>query len=46
LVSDQKLVIQSSTFIQARNVLGFNARFPQNAIGQQNVLTLAQQAAV
>ncbi|KAH7037283.1 alpha carbonic anhydrase [Microdochium trichocladiopsis] len=38
LVSTQKLTISAATFINARNILGFNSRFPQNAPGQPNVL--------
>lgn len=39
LVSTQKLTISAATFINARNVLGFNSRFPQNAPGQANALS-------
>lgn len=41
LVSDQKLSIQTATYLAARSVIGFNARFPQNAPGGENVLSLA-----
>ncbi|KAH6889427.1 alpha carbonic anhydrase [Thelonectria olida] len=40
-VSTQKLSIQPSTFIKARNVIGFNSRYPQNSPGEENVLQLA-----
>ncbi|CAK7224390.1 hypothetical protein SCUCBS95973_005500 [Sporothrix curviconia] len=41
LVSTQKLSIEPSTFVKARNVIGFNARFPQNTLGQTNLLQLS-----
>ena len=44
LVSTQPLSIQASTFIGARDVIGFNARFPQNSPGQPNVLEFAKAA--
>jgi carbonic anhydrase len=40
LVSDQKLSISTKTFLKARSVLGFNSRFPQNTLGEPNVLAL------
>jgi carbonic anhydrase len=39
LVSNQKLSIQTTTYLAARSVIGFNARFPQNTPGQNNVLS-------
>lgn len=42
LVSDQKLSIQTSTFFKARSVIGFNSRFPQNTLGEPNVLSLSK----
>lgn len=44
MVSTQKLTISSATFIKARNVLGFNSRFPQNAPGKANLLSLMKPA--
>ncbi|RYP55182.1 hypothetical protein DL768_000176 [Monosporascus sp. mg162] len=43
MVSTQKLVISTSTFINARSVLGFNSRYPQNTPGEPNLLQLAAQ---
>ncbi|KAF4121862.1 Carb anhydrase [Geosmithia morbida] len=43
-VSTQKLSIQTSTFIKARDVIGFNSRFPQSALGTQNVLATSAAA--
>ncbi|KAH8670707.1 periplasmic alpha-carbonic anhydrase [Ilyonectria robusta] len=40
LVSDQKLSIQTATFVKARSVIGFNSRFPQGTLGETNVLEL------
>ncbi|CAM1509608.1 Fc.00g033470.m01.CDS01 [Cosmosporella sp. VM-42] len=42
LVSDQKLSIKPATFFKARSVIGFNSRFPQNTLGEENVLALAK----
>ncbi|OIW25379.1 carbonic anhydrase [Coniochaeta ligniaria NRRL 30616] len=44
LVATQKLQIQTATFEQVRDVIGFNARYPQNKPGQPNVLQLAAAA--
>ncbi|KJK75964.1 hypothetical protein H634G_08720 [Metarhizium anisopliae BRIP 53293] len=41
LVSDQKLSIQPGTFMKARSVIGFNSRFPQNILGQRNILAVS-----
>ncbi|KAF4969835.1 hypothetical protein FSARC_2993 [Fusarium sarcochroum] len=40
LVSTKKVSIPTSTYLKARSVIGYNARFPQNAPGEENVLTL------
>lgn len=42
LVSTQPLSIQASTFVGARDVIGFNSRFTQNSPGQPNVLEFAR----
>jgi len=44
LVATQKLRIQTATFEKVRDVIGFNARYPQNTPGQPNVLQLAATA--
>ncbi len=44
LVSTQKLQIQTATFERVRSVIGFNSRFPQNLLGEPNLLQLASQA--
>ena len=41
MVSTQKLRVKTSTFERVRNVIGFNSRYPQNALGQQNLLAIA-----
>ena len=41
LVSTQKLVLSTSTFVNARSILGFNSRYPQNTPGQTNLLAMA-----
>ncbi|POR37659.1 Uncharacterized protein TPAR_02144 [Tolypocladium paradoxum] len=38
-VSNQVLSIQPETFTKARSVIGFNARFPQNELGTENLLS-------
>ena len=43
-VSTQKLAISTSTFMNARNVLGFNSRYPQNTPGETNLLQMAARA--
>ncbi|KAL6401017.1 hypothetical protein AUP68_16740 [Ilyonectria robusta] len=43
-VSTQTLSIEIGTFIKSRNVLGYNSRFPQNAPGEPNVITLASKS--
>lgn len=45
MVATQKLQIQTATFESVRNVIGFNARFPQNTPGQQNLLQVGAAAA-
>ncbi|CAI0654561.1 unnamed protein product, partial [Colletotrichum noveboracense] len=42
LVSTQRLMVQPQTFNAVRDVIGFNARFPQNTLGQDNILQVAQ----
>ncbi|TEA13045.1 Carbonic anhydrase [Colletotrichum sidae] len=44
LVSTQRLKVQPQTFNAVRDVIGFNARFPQNAPGQENILQVAQKS--
>ncbi|KAI0883892.1 carbonic anhydrase [Annulohypoxylon maeteangense] len=44
-VATQKLMLSRTTFQAARDIIGFNSRFPQNNLGAQNVLTLASGAA-
>ncbi|KAF4461541.1 carbonic anhydrase [Fusarium albosuccineum] len=39
-VSTQKISISTRTYRKAGNVIGFNARYPQNAPGQENLLDL------
>lgn len=38
-VATQKLAISVETFEKIRNVVGFNSRFPQNDLGQANILS-------
>lgn len=45
LVSTQKLTVEPATFAKVRDVIGFNARFPQNTLGQTNLLQVSTQAA-
>ncbi|KAF4996379.1 hypothetical protein FGRMN_4539 [Fusarium graminum] len=40
LVSTETLTIPTSTYLKARSVIGYNARFPQNVPGEENVLSL------
>ncbi|KAJ4327697.1 hypothetical protein N0V84_001804 [Fusarium piperis] len=44
LVSNKKVSISTSTYLKARSVIGFNARYPQNAPGEENLLKLAADA--
>ncbi|KAI8715978.1 Alpha-carbonic anhydrase domain-containing protein [Fusarium sp. LHS14.1] len=44
LVSNQKVSIKTSTYLKARSVIGFNARYPQNAPGEENLLQIAADA--
>ena len=44
LVSTKTLVLSTSTFVNARSVLGFNSRYPQNTPGQPNLLSMTTQA--
>ncbi|KAK4185759.1 alpha carbonic anhydrase [Podospora australis] len=40
-VSTQKLSISPASFVKARDVIGFNSRFPQNTPGQPNILMVS-----
>ncbi|KAI5867479.1 carbonic anhydrase [Durotheca rogersii] len=40
-VSTQKIALSRTTYQAVRDVVGFNARYPQNALGQQNLLSLS-----
>lgn len=40
-VSTQKLSVSPASFIKARDVIGFNSRFPQNTPGQPNILMIS-----
>ncbi|KAK2039237.1 tat pathway signal sequence [Colletotrichum somersetense] len=42
LVSTQRLMVKPETFVAVRDVIGFNSRFPQNTLGQENILQVAQ----
>ncbi len=44
LVATRKLALSTATFANARAVLGFNSRYPQNNPGQPNLLQLAAQS--
>lgn len=44
MVSTQKQAISLQSFDAARQVIGFNARFPQNGLGQENLLSVASNA--
>ncbi|KAG9497262.1 hypothetical protein J7337_012056 [Fusarium musae] len=39
-VSTRKVSIPTRTYLKARSVIGYNARFPQNAPGEENILSL------
>lgn len=41
MVSTAKQTISLNAFEAARNVIGFNSRFPQNTLGQPNLLQVA-----
>ncbi|KAK0707258.1 alpha carbonic anhydrase [Lasiosphaeris hirsuta] len=45
LVSTAKLAVSPATFLKVRDIIGFNSRFPQNALGQPNLLQVAAIAA-
>ncbi|KAI2462926.1 carbonic anhydrase [Annulohypoxylon bovei var. microspora] len=45
-VATQKLMLSRATFQAARDVIGFNSRYPQNNLGDQNILALASGEAV
>lgn len=40
-VSTARLAVAPATFVKARDVIGFNSRFPQNTPGQPNILMLS-----
>ncbi|KAG8673763.1 hypothetical protein FPOAC2_07234 [Fusarium poae] len=40
LVSTQKVSIPTKTYLKARSVIGYNARFPQNSPGEENILSM------
>lgn len=40
-VATEKLRLSKTTYQAVRDVVGFNARFPQNNLGDQNLLSLA-----
>ncbi|KDN67125.1 putative tat pathway signal sequence [Colletotrichum sublineola] len=42
LVSTRRLMVKPETFVAVRDVIGFNSRFPQNTLGQENILQVAQ----
>ncbi|KZL87887.1 tat pathway signal sequence [Colletotrichum incanum] len=46
LVSTQRLMVKPQTFTAVRDVIGFNSRFPQNSLGQENILQVAQKSIV
>ncbi|KLO80932.1 carbonic anhydrase [Fusarium fujikuroi] len=39
-VSTRKVSIPTRTYLKARSVIGYNARFPQNVPGEENILSL------
>ncbi|KAI1460155.1 carbonic anhydrase [Annulohypoxylon moriforme] len=45
-VATQKLMLSRATFQAARDVIGFNSRFPQNNLGGENILAIASGGAV
>lgn len=44
LVATQKLKVSPASLQRVANVVGFNSRITQNALGQPNVLAFAQAA--
>lgn len=44
LISSEILTVSEVGFENVRNVIGFNSRFPQNSLGEPNVLQLALEA--
>ncbi|KAI1392507.1 carbonic anhydrase [Hypoxylon trugodes] len=40
-VATEKLLLSKTTYQTVRDVVGFNARYPQNSLGEQNLLALA-----
>ena len=43
-VTSQQLPLNVATFNQIKAVVGFNARFTQNTVGAENLLTLSSQS--
>jgi carbonic anhydrase len=41
LVSQQRLIVTPRTYETVRSVIGFNSRFPQNELGEPNLLQLS-----
>lgn len=44
-VATEKLLLSKATYQAARDVIGFNARFPQNNLGEPNLLAIAMAGA-
>ncbi|XXH02646.1 hypothetical protein Hte_009027 [Hypoxylon texense] len=44
-VATEKLLLSKATYQAARDVIGFNARYPQNKLGEPNLLSIAVAAA-
>lgn len=44
MVATQKLLVSAQSMEAVRNIVGFNSRFPQNAIGENNLLQVAATA--
>lgn len=44
-VATEKLLLSKATYQAARDVIGFNARYPQGNLGEQNLLSMAITAA-
>ncbi|OTB07415.1 hypothetical protein M426DRAFT_318103 [Hypoxylon sp. CI-4A] len=43
-VATEKLLLSKTTYQAVRDVVGFNARYPQNNLGEQNLLAMASAA--
>ncbi|KAM5341381.1 hypothetical protein ACJ41O_014412 [Fusarium nematophilum] len=46
MVSTKKVSISTGTYLKARDVLHYNARYPQNVPGEENLLVLYEKASV